>query len=450
MIVTNNPIFEVTSDTWPWPQVLFTENYVIVAALADWEAVNERTPSEVTTLVLFELYNLENVWYAEPCVDLGDPAKISHIEVMDFNLFCVVTVSGLDANGVTVQNLLRNPRVAQVSERYTKLPSVSCPNFLTGCNYNGQAIIGGIITDDASWGFSNLHSLLWSGIGKFEFRVSKDKTAGGCVVPWSDLGHGAVLSLKKLGKQVIAYGHGGKLALIPASEPVSTYVPSKLPGIGLLDANHLAGDDFIHGWIDSSGFWHTMTADLNETNHGFLEFLRPLVKGVSPVRVSYEPTNKRFYISNGIKSYVFQNGGLYSTHQMITSVGVYRGQFLCGLTQDLEDVEARIMCGPSDFQQRSNKTIETVEVHAYTQAQVLTKVESNAALGGISFRGSGWIKTNQRGISVNKVNGCEFNLGLKLSNFLGNVFNLDGLKLRIKFDDFRSIRGLVNADKTNS
>jgi len=438
--------------TWPWPQVVFTTQYVLVFALADYGLATGQAASGVDTVVLFELYNSSDTWNAQAWLDLGSASDITSIDIMDFNLFYSVNVLRPDK---TVDNYTRNPRTDTLGETHTTLPTSNCPNFVTGCNFNGQAIIGGVVGNtDASWEYANSGTVLWSGIGSFNFRYVEDKTAGSAQVPWGEESHGWVFKVHKLGSVVMVYGDGGRMALVPHSSPVSTYGVQKLSGPGIANPNHWAGDETIHGFISTEHEFILLDSELKETNLGYKEWLEDL--DLSITKVSYEPLKRRFFISDGTIGYVFKDGGLYTCNQLVTSVGIYHGRVFCGFFADSGDYEIRITSDTLDFNQRGLKTLEGIEPSADYYSvdssgdnrtlKVSSKFKTTNQARQTDFRQAAWSVVNNLGIGRVRLQANEFRLQLKADEYRDAFFTIDNIKVRIKLTDYRNIRGFASVN----
>jgi len=415
--------------TWPFPQVRFLDNYVLGFAL------------DGSNLHLYELVcDSDGHWNSTSVYNLGDATYIDQIEVADSGTFYIVSVFGIPSDVIIINSYIRNP--GESAPLITKLPTDYIPEHIAVCNYNGQFLIGGIIPGVYAFGDMKLSTVAWSQIGRAEFRINNTatRTAGYTHMPWMRQNKGIVYKLAKLGKAVIVYGDGGKLALIPFSQPVSGYGRQLLPGFGVRSGNHVDGDDSIHGFIDSNYDWWTIDSSLKTIRWGYKEFMQDLVEnGVT--RVSYDSTNKRFYISNGVKGFVFTEQGLYSTHQLVTSIGNYCGKFLCGFFDDSEDTEYRVVSDTLDFGIRGLKTIETMEVGVDAPIDVYGAVDYRYDKTKAFVRSS-WKKSNKRGgMGVIKT-APEFRLGIKAASYTD--VNLDYLSLSVKVVDKRMIRGLYN------
>ena len=428
--------------TWPWPQVRVTSHYVIVAALADFGLAQGLAAVGATTLVLFELYNDGTNWIAEAKCDLGVASEVESFKVMDFGLFYAVSTYGHAVDGsLVVKNWVRNPRVTVGT--HSALPSAASPNFITGCNFNGQAVIAGIVNSNPSWQYRGTESILWSAVGRFDFTLQA-QGAGGVDAQWGDQGNAFVFHVAKLGKGVLAIGDGGRLALAPFSEPVSTFAPTDLVGTGVASPNHCAGDHTIQGFITHDAEWITYDGQFKETNHDYKEFLKLL--NLSQTIVSYDSVIQTFFICDGVKCFVFKNGGLYETHQMVTSVGTYRGKFQVGFFNDTADYEVRLTTDTYDFKQRGLKTVEGLEPQVSSSDTVMMGIQFKTNYQQAAFTQGPMVRLNPLAISSLRVTANDFRFQLQLADYRNATFNLAGLKMRVKLTDYRNVRGLLNVD----
>jgi len=415
--------------SWPFPQVRFLDQYVIGFARSG------------TDLLLCELtYDGSDIWTSTSVYNLGSASNIDQIEVADLGPFYMMSVSGKPVDTVIIESYIRNPTA--VGDKITKLPNDYIPKHLAMCNYNGQFLIGGIIPGvAASFGDLDLHTVAWSQIGRIEFRIdnSVTRTAGYTNMPWKGQDVGIVYKLAKLGKSVMVYGDGGRLALIPYSQPVSGYGQQLLSRGGVRSGNHVDGDDLIHGFIDINYDWWTIDGSLKATKWGYREFMKDLVEN-GATRVSFEPIERRFYISNGVKGFVFTEQGLYSTHQLVSSIGNHLG-ILSGFFEDSEDTEYRIVSDTLDFGLRGLKTVETMEIGIDAPDHVFGAVDYRYDKTG-TFTRSPWNRTNkQGGVGIIKT-APEFRLGVKADDY--EDVNLDYMDLSVKISDKRMLRRKYN------
>jgi len=431
--------------TWPYPQVFFGKYYTlafaIVAAADDCSA---GVPAANGNLVMYELVNDANTWTATAMHDFGSPSYIDQLDVMDFGQFYTVSAFGYNAGTAVHTTVRRNPGVA--APLITALESTKAPRFISGCNLNGQAVIGGIYSTNATWSDLGLCGVAWSAIGYFDFRpYDANNVAGYRRMPWENGGKGIVYKVKHLGKGVIVFGDGGQAFLYPASAPAVTFGMQHLPGAGIRSGNHVAGDANTICYIDRNYDLWMIGADLKAQKLGYREYMKAMVTHANRTIISYVPAKKRFYISNGITGYVLTEHGLYTTDQMATSVGDYKGT-LCGFWADGADVEIRLKTDRLDFGSQGLKTLEGLEFGAgyvATGGKLSANIEHLYTYNTASFTALGWMDLNPLGQLSTPVTAREFRLALKGTTYKSATFNLDSIMAKVKFCDKRAIRGLM-------
>jgi len=434
--------------SWPWPQVIGTDYYTLGLALID------------TKLHLFELYcTTGNVWTAVDMQDLGVAASIDHVDIAGFGMFYVASVVsiGTSPNSVTVDTYIRNPGTG--TPLISQLPTSKAPECMTCCNFKGQAIMGGIVQSDANFGDMSLGWVAWSGIGNFDFRVGEDATSGYAKVPWDKWGTGLVHKILRLGDAVAVYGDGGRMLLVPVNEPITTFGVKELGGLGIASANHVAGNQEIHCFLDMEHDLWLADAQLNFQKLGYREYMTDLLGDTNnlPVRISYAPGRKQFYICGGDRGFVLSENGLYEMHQLATSLTEYRGR-LCGFFKDTEDYEWRLATDSIDLAQRGMKTIGFLELglNHYNSNSSLLDVYVSAdyrydyQAAQETFSSLGWTRLNPEGGAFVNITAPEVRLKVKGSDYRNGSLNLDYIKMRSKLSDKRFIRGLYNVGKTSS
>lgn len=430
---------------WPWPKIYFGWNYTLAFVLGDSDE-----------LWVYELYcTAGDAWTATAVKSLGDPDNINSVSIADFGEFYAVSRYGVVDNTAYIDGFLRDP-----SGRLVDLPSDNVPVFGTCCNFNGQAIIGCVAHgDDDHWGDLGYNSVMWSRIGRFNFRItpldSGDVTRDGKAwvqpdvgwtnMDWGEWRTGVVHRVAKLGKGVMVYGDGGTGTLYPVNEPTVTFGKKDSVGPPVRSSNHVAGDENEHVVIsDSNEVW--MVSDSGFKKLGYKDFIGTLTAG--DIHVSHVVGKQRYYISDGVTGFVLTPFGMYEAHQLVSSAGLYRGT-LCGFFIDSEDYEARIETDIFDYNQRGMKTISGVEVGGNfydggdTLMQASYKYRYDHRANG--FSQTSWVDLNPEGQMALPITAPEVKLCLKASDYRDNTLNLDYIKARIKMSDRRFIRGAYDA-----
>jgi hypothetical protein len=422
--------------TWPWPQMFLTQYYTLVAA--------KGTGGNAADLYLFELYNSSDTWYATAVGRLGVAADIMSVDVASFGTFYVVAVR---KTGHPHQLHIRNPNSDSDSDALVQTDDNIVPRGISTCNFKGQAIIGGVNSNNSPWDALGNCSVAWSGIGNFTFDIEKDKTAGFRNLEWDDWGNGKVLKVLRLGDNVMCYGDNGAAALVPSE---STFGMKDLTSAGIPHTNAVAGNATSHLVLDNNNDLWTMGikkelvgASIEVVKLGYREFMEGLT--TASVKISYVPQLKRFYISDTAKCYCLTEFGLYENHQPITAAGVYRG-VLCGFMDQNADYEIRLTSDDIDFGIRGFKTLEELEIGAtYRHSSGATNLQAGVKYKSdyhvTSFTQGSFINLDPAGFCMPIVSAHEFQLQVKAADYRGATINVDYINAWFKVIDKRGLRG---------
>jgi hypothetical protein len=271
-------------------------------------------------------------------------------------------------------------------------------------------------------------------------------------MPWSDWDEGVVHKVARLGNTVMVYGNGGRAALQPynANMAVGFGLVDEVMGTGISKGFHMAGNQSLHGFIDTNNEFWVVGPDLGFEKLGYKEWFDDLsaeneaIAAGTPIVVSYYPNERRFYIGGYSTGYVLTEWGLYTATQSATSVGNYRGNVLCGFFKDLGDDEARFKLVESDLGQRGMKTLDHVEMGIDTAEDAYVGVDTRYNKTP-TYTTRGWKRVNKEGVGYIGKTSPDFRLKVKIDDYTTGTPKVDSLKVRWKMVDKRSIRGMYNA-----
>jgi len=434
-----------TVDDWPFCLVKFLDYYTLIFK------------SDGTNVDVYEAYcGTDDAWDATEIISdlttINTPTVYPiNIDIADFGWFYVISYTEISSSTLGVYCYVREPGIASATTAVRTLPVDACPEFISCCNFNGQPLIGGIISSDEMWTRLGSCSVSWGAIGQWEFRPDQNRTAGYIKMPWSDWDEGIVHKVAKLGNQVMVYGNGGRANLIPYSNSLATgFGLGSVIGTGISKGFHMAGDNQLHGFIDTNNEFWVVDGNLKFDKLGYKEWFTDLLAENAaeavgtPMIVSYDKENKRFYIGGFSSGYVLTEFGLYTSHQSATSIGVYRGNVLTGFFKDLADYEGRIKIDDIDFKQRGLKTLDHVEYGI-----TYTPSGSETVSAGADFkydsdethRTGDWKRGNKQGMFHSGLTASDFRIKFKVSDYRDGDPKLDSVKARVKMVDKRSIRG---------
>lgn len=440
-----------TVDDWPFCMVKFLDYYTLIFKEDGTNGVD-----------IYEAYcGTDDAWDATKVGDLGTinapTAYPLGIDIADFGWFYAMSYSEISSSSLGVYCYVREPGIASATTAVRALPTDACPEFITCCNFKGQPLIGGVISDEEDWTRLGQCSVAWGAVGQWEFRPYKNRTAGFIRMPWSDWDEGLVYKVQRLGDLVMVYGNGGRAALRPYSQELATGygLVDEIMGPGISKGFHFAGDYQLHGYVDTNNEFWLVEPGPKFTKLGYKEWFTDLldentaIAAGTPMVVSYDAMNRRFYIGGYSSGYVLTEWGLYSTHQSCTGVGNYRGNVLCGFVKELADYEGRIKFGDIDFTQRGFKTLDHIELgidYTPSGSETVTAGADTKYTSSESWRTGSWIRVNAQGMAFSGKTAADFRVKAKVSDYRDGSPKLDSVKVRFKVGDKRSIRGMYNAD----
>lgn len=439
-------------NNWPWPQIFFLRSYILAVAI------------DGTDLKLYELSFSSGLWNAIEIITLGPLANIVTVDIADFGNYYAVTTFGYLYYGPlampwgvfdepfeqksTPMKMLytRNPYAAAGANAVSAVGSDQVPYGSTCCNYKGQLIIGGLKSNSSIWSTLGQCSIAWSGIRNRLFNPSLDTSAGFIKIPWGTLNQGIIYKVKRLGDFIRVYGNGGVVDLVPVNDDHAVTFGlgdgkrGVMDTIPVLSHDSVAGNNLVHLFIDKEYNLYLSTVD-GIRKLGYKNYISNLTNGRLLVR--YEENKKRFYISDGTYGFVFNEFGLYSTHQCMTSVGRF-DNILTGFVKENSDTKIRLASTSFDIGQQGLKTVESIEYGVNYSTSGDYPLETSIS-GKYDYKGSfvdlGWVRLNERGIGTNKITAREIKVKVRSTYEDGATFNLSSIKIKFKSSDKRNIRG---------
>jgi hypothetical protein len=446
-----------------------------------------------SSLDMYETYcGTDDVWVANKCISdiiTYQPGTVYPLnwDFADFDWFYAMSFAYMNSGTVATKCYTRSPGTitsgtlmilgepvlidgqeveiaGEGATLITALPSDACPTFISCCNYKGQAILGGIISTNATWTQLGMASVAWGAIGSWEFRPSSNRTAGFIRMPWADWDQGMVLKVARLGDRVIVYGNGGSCCLVPYTKEnaIGFGLDNKVMGPGIESGFHWAGDYDKHLFIgnDHNLYLTNETGDYGKAlgfkKLGYKEYIDELYMetqdyGIgTPICLSYDSLKRRFFISGPHSCYVLTEYGLYKCHQSTSGVGRYRGNKLTGFTSDLGDYEGRMTGDTIDMRLRGMKTVETIEFGVDGGSDLYGAVDFKYEYTKNSiYRSSSWKPLGHNGVVYPGITASDIRVKFKATDYRDGI-KLDYANVKWKLTDKRSVRGLYNANKAQS
>ena len=419
-ITSTTGIWDI-GDNWPWPQVIFTSYYNLAVAIKANNAV-----------ALYELTNIGNAWTATEKIVIGTKSTILSVDVADFITYYVLMVQLTTGNAVYVKNV--------ATGAVSNVASSTIPAGVTCCNFIGQLIIGGAVSSSAPWVSLSPCNVIWGEVGSIGINPSTYVSAGYAPMPWDENGNGKVFKVLPLGNIIRVYGDRGVVSLIPyGNETTTGFGIGLLETPGVLSKDAIDGDEGVHGFVDSNYNWNLVVQG-KKTVAGYSKFMKLLT---GRVLVRYDRAKKKFFISDGVTSFVFTKYGMYSTHQSVTSIGRYKGT-QCGFVVNGSDNNIRLSTTSVAFADIGLHTVESVAlgINYNTDTDIsLYGALSTKYTYNDSFIQLPWTPLNPQGIFVQKTTGREFKVHMQGEYSSSGVFDLSSIVCKIKYCDKRNRRG---------
>ncbi len=391
---------------WPYPQMLTGELYnifVVRNLLTNTDYVYSVSDDMATVTLIATL----------PFATYGTGTLM---EAADFGEYVFMT------NGVVM--IYWNP---ETSAWVRITASTEIPIMRTICNFKGQAVGGNVVS---SWYDCDETFYVWSMIGCFKFIPELSNEAGYKRCPFG----GVVYHTRRLGDNVIGYSSKGITLITPSCDPAATYGFKEMEDIGLINKGAMNGNLFRHVYVGEDYILREVTQE-GIKQLGYQWLMEQLTS--SDIIVSYEPSNKDFYISDGVRTFLLSPNGLSEVMQHPSAV--WRRSNTSYMIPDADDgLEPLITSWPFDFGYRGQKTNYVIEsdVNNFDSAQAAVDYLLNQIWTESTF-----IHMNEQGISTNIAVGNAFRYKLKFDSVEGD-FSIGYIKARYKMTDLRGIRGV--------
>jgi len=462
LIPTNKPTDPLAAPLtmeWPFPQLFLTNNNRLVV---DKTALYTANSSWVRTAVSTKDVDSTNTAKA---ISAGG---VWHLVDM-FNSYIL-----LNGNNVVFKGNF-NGMFGLTDNVYVD----TTITIQTGCNHNGRVLLGGFETSNAwknAWrSFWSDRSnsdvtgiddsvgigqnyVWWSSIGGGDvfsliyphksidgnihqsshgddlplvFEYLKRNECGYMPMPWP----GKVLSLKPLGKHVIAYCEEGVAALTLVSSPIPTYGLTKLLDIGAYDRGSVSGDTRGHIMLGEDGALWQIGADLKVNRLRYDEFTASM-RG-NTVCCTFDPSESEYYISDDTKSYVLTQSGLGEANFAPTSL-IYEGNNFRGLYEIRGGNTFTISTGIKDMNLPSIKQIGSVWLSGHDLGDVTVNVRAKYSQG-TSWYDSGWKEVGPEGSVWMGISGIAFEIQVRGNP--GSNAVVRNVRVEWQVTDNRYVRG---------
>ena len=273
---------------------------------------------------------------------------------------------------------------------------------------------------------------------------------------------------------VICYGSFSITEFTPVKDPAPGFTIRKLAEYGIKNPLAVDGNDTTQVFIDRLGYLNVLTVTKTGTKVkriGYQDIFSPMqevfsfVSSEGIISVVYNDEEDEYYISNGLKSYLWSSGDLTEMSIAFTSIVNMGGAILSShdasaLTE--KPISASTLLSPSlsllfgtdtfDLEMVAIKTIVSVEVVGSWSQDAVTEVmiqwKNNK---GQPFRNTTWKRCSPMGFCAPMVSGVDFRIFARVTPYIDAV--IESINLEWQLTDKNSIRGNytnVNTASTNA
>lgn len=401
-----NPAFAIAT-VWPFPQMLCGDTYnilVIRDPVQHWDAVYEvsKDHSVITPIIMID------------ALTFGEGTLM---EFADFGKYAFMT------NGVM---MVRRDVSFNLWEAFTA--DTKIPLMRTICNFKGQAIGGNIVS---SWHECDETYIIWSKIGEMDFTPDDKNTAGFRRDPFG----GVVHNIRRLHDMAIIYSSKGITAMLPTIDPAPTFGFKELYDVGIINQGAINGNWFQHLFVNTNYELCQLTNEGVKVL-GYRDYVYRLAG--EDIIVSYDQTNKDFYISNSSMAFLYSPYGLTEAPQFPSALW-YGESRQWILPPTMSSTPPWIQTEEFDFGYRGQKTIFVLEVGCKNYTAAMAAIDWVIDNG--DWRLTHWQVVNNQGVATLIIAGTDFNVRLKFSGVTTDTV-INYIKVRYKMTDVRSIRGV--------
>lgn len=396
----------------PWPQVFFGNSF--------WLCCTE-----------YKIYTINADWTVTLAFDVTSyygtypnaPRGTWHFE--DYTDFVILT-----NGGVTV---LYNTETSQ----WEYNDGTTIPTLGSLCNFNGQLIGLGVetVTGDSKTIFqgTDSKSVMWSQIGHADFVITQSNQQGHRLL------HGSQYKVMKLGEFVVSYG-SKSINILKASG--TTYGLVRAYSYGIASRDAVGGDDKNHVFIDAFGNFYHINSELKISGPNYKEFFSQMLG--NEIVIQHSELDNEFYITDGVLSFMRTNEGCGQISKAYTGIDTV-GANRIGIATDLADETAYFTTDIQNFGETGRKkvTICELDCNASDNVYIATAVRYNRE---DSWEDTPWVQINPGGFASINVEGVDFKIKVKCDD--ADDFDPDTLRVRVQFDDRRSVRGRTHANTT--
>ena len=395
--------------SWPFPQYLTGEAYNILIVRDSFLIVDYVYLISDDHLTTSLIHVVDALTYGQGTL----------MELADFGEYAFMT------NGVV---MIYWDTTLAAWQTVTSLPNV--PMMRTICNFKGQAIGGNVVS---AWYDCDETFYTWSKIGEMDFTPDRRNESGYRRCPYG----GEVYHVRRFGDNVIGYSSKGITLINPVASPAATFGFSEMSDIGLLNRGAMDGDLRRQVYVGEDYIVRGISGKNEIEELGYQQYMEEL-GSTEPIIVSYDPSEKNFYIGNSTKTFLLSTFGLTEIQQHPSTVW-RRDKESYMLPDAVDDFEPLITTEAFDMEYKGQKTTATIETDAMSHIGPQASVDWATNLN--DWNVTGYIPINDQGIATIAVASNFFRFKLKFTS-IESDFRISYIKSRYKMTDLRGIRGV--------
>jgi len=397
---------------WPFPQFIVGEGYAILVIRDTVNQEDDVYSVSEDHQTLTSIFNVDELTFG----------KGTLMEVADFGEYAFMT------NGVIM--LYWDPALA------TWIPIVASPTIpmmRTVCNLKSQAVGGNIVS---AWHDCDETFYVWSKIGSMDFTPDQNNEAGYRRCPYG----GEVYHVRRLGDFVIGYSSKGitllnPVLVSPVAESIPTFGFKELSDIGLINRGAMNGNLDRHVYVGEDYILREITTE-GVKELGYQYYMEQL-EG-EDIIVTYNPSQKDFYIGNSKKTFLLSPYGLTEIKQHPSAV--WRRNKKSYMLPEAVDTDSSYLCTEVfDMGYKGQKTVFSVESDVFLGVGVEAGIDW---ANDLTNWGEEYYKPmNDQGIAAIIASGGMFRFRLRFATIY-DASRIGYIKARYKMTDLRGIRGV--------
>lgn len=413
-----NPLNEDDVDLhydWPFPQYITGERY--------------------NFLIVRDPFNMEDIVYLVSN-DHQTITQIFAIDELTFGQGTLMEVADFGAYAFMTNGVIMIYWDSTLGDWREVVAHANIPMMRTICNFKGQAVGGNVVSDWPSAANPQCDEkyYIWSRIGEMDFTPTRRNEEGFRRDPYG----GEVYHVRKLSNVVIGYSSEGIVKMEPVIEPAPTFKFVEMNDIGLLNRGAMNGDERLQIYVGEDRILRSVTEN-EVVELGYQSYMEELEDG--DVIVTFEPSKRNFYISDGTITYMLSPYGMTRVPQHPSAV--WRRDKESYMLPDTIDAgyEAEIITEVFNMGYQGQKTIFSLETDAAITVNALMAVDWADSLDVWGY--GDYRPLNDKGIVSYIVAGSFFRFRLKkTSEWYVRAFRIGYMKVRYKMTDLRGLRGV--------